>query len=213
MTHAARYAGAATAALLLLPVSASAQFEPTVREALHGCAVLDSVPRRLECIDSVLARADGDRADSARAGANGARGRAGNDAGAPSRAEAAASPSSEGPAEAPPRSESSNAAEAPRAAGAAASRGASRAVETAAPRSPADADGERTVLVVEVDTRIPGRAVFITEAGEQFVQTSGDSRLLLPTVPFQAELRPGAVGSQFLSPLGQGRTVRVSQRD
>ena len=74
-------------------------------------------------------------------------------------------------------------------------------------------DGDREVTVVEVRTSIPGRAVFITSDGEEFVQTSGRLNLFLPDVPFQASLRAGAVGGKFLTPEGTRRSIRITQRD
>lgn len=73
--------------------------------------------------------------------------------------------------------------------------------------------GERQVTIVEARTNVPGRAVFITAEGETFVQTSGRSRLTLPSVPFQAQLRPGAVGSTFLTPEGSRSGIRVTRRN
>src|SRR5690606_27650911 len=76
-----------------------------------------------------------------------------------------------------------------------------------------DASGDRQVTIVEVRTPIPGRAVFVTSDGDEFVQTSGRLRLFLPDVPFQASLRSGAVGGLFLTPEGTRRSIRISERD
>lgn len=82
-----------------------------------------------------------------------------------------------------------------------------------AARNDDPADTERQVTVIETRTNVPGRAVFITAEGETFVQTSGRSRLILPSVPFQAQIRPGAVGSTFLTPEGNRAGIRVTRRD
>lgn len=76
-----------------------------------------------------------------------------------------------------------------------------------------DPGGDRQVTIVEVRTQVPGRAVFVTSAGEEFVQTSGRLRLFLPDVPFQANLRSGAVGGRFLTPEGTRRSIRISARE
>lgn len=89
--------------------------------------------------------------------------------------------------------------------------------ELAAPDTPADARTtnrrDRSVRIVEVRTQIPGRAVFVTSDGEEFVQTSGQLRLYLPEVPFQAEVRSGAIGGMFLTPEGTRRSIRITVRD
>lgn len=88
------------------------------------------------------------------------------------------------------------------------------AVDVSPARSSAEGDdGERQVTIVEVRTRIPGRAVFVTSAGEEFVQTSGRLRLFLPDVPFQAGLSAGAVGGMFLTPEDTRRSIRIAERD
>lgn len=88
------------------------------------------------------------------------------------------------------------------------------AVADAAPAGRgADEDEDRPVTIVEVRTNVPGRAVFVTDEGKEFVQTSGRIRLFLPDVPFQAELRFGAVGGTFLTPEGTRRSIRIAERD
>lgn len=76
-----------------------------------------------------------------------------------------------------------------------------------------DEDRDRQVTVVTVRTAIPGRAVFVTADGEEFVQTSGRLRLYLPEVPFVANVRSGAVGGMFLTPESTRRSIRISERD
>lgn len=76
-----------------------------------------------------------------------------------------------------------------------------------------DDDRDRQVTIVEVRTSVPGRAVFVTSDGDEYVQTSGRLRLYLPDVPFQASLRTGAVGGTFLTPEGTRRSIRISERD
>jgi hypothetical protein len=66
------------------------------------------------------------------------------------------------------------------------------------------------VPVVVVGVRqLEGRSArFTLEDGDVWIQTS-TGRLLLPDVPFNAELKPGAMSSYFLVPTERGRAVRV----
>ncbi|MBN1239889.1 MAG: DUF3237 family protein [Gammaproteobacteria bacterium] len=66
-----------------------------------------------------------------------------------------------------------------------------------------------TVTVVEVRRRRTD-AIFVTEEGETWLQTDG-RRFFAPDVPFEAEIRPGALGSNFLVPLSGGRAIRVRE--
>lgn len=79
-----------------------------------------------------------------------------------------------------------------------------------APSAPAEAP---TLRIVEMRTRIPGAARFITDDGRVFVQTSGGSNYRnYPDVPFDATLEDGALGSTFLR-LGPRLRVRVIGND
>lgn len=90
---------------------------------------------------------------------------------------------------------------------------------TAAPAEPvltqaaAAARSERVeasaFTIVEMTTRIPGAARFVTDDGRVFVQTSGGSNYRnFPDVPFPAAVEDGALGSTFLR-LGPRLRVRV----
>jgi hypothetical protein len=73
--------------------------------------------------------------------------------------------------------------------------------------SAADGDTETyTVTIVEIPRRSP-EAVFVTGDGEVWIQTDG-RRIQVPAVPFEAEIRPGALGGRFLAP-SSGRAIRV----
>lgn len=170
----------------LLPLAAYAQPESDARsEALRRCAELESLDERVACIDAVL----GNGSDSGAETGGGERRR-----------------SADGSAD------SAGASDADRADDSAPRR--TRDVETRAPSTDErDADGERTVLIVDVSTRVPGRAIFTAENGERFVQTTGRSDLFLPSTPFQAVIRPGAIGSRFLVPEGQKRAIRIASDD
>ena len=70
-----------------------------------------------------------------------------------------------------------------------------------------------TLTIVEMNTRIPGAARFITDDGRVFLQTSGGSNYRnYPDVPFDATLEDGALGSTFLR-LGPRLRVRVISND
>ena len=84
----------------------------------------------------------------------------------------------------------------------------------AAPAAPA-AGGKsaepQIVPLVIVDWRaLPGReANFTAEDGTVWVQTDSQRLVGLPETPFDAELKPGAMGSYFLVPKEKGRAIRV----
>jgi acyl-coenzyme A thioesterase PaaI-like protein len=67
--------------------------------------------------------------------------------------------------------------------------------------------GAYPVTIVEIRRRLSA-AVFVTDDGDVWVQTDG-RRVVVPDVPFDAEIRPGALGSRFLAPRAGGRAVRV----
>jgi len=189
------------AALLCPAALAQSGPDPQSLSAVLACADIEREILRLECYDDAVAALR--------------RGPAANAASARSQA-AAASPAARGPAAAPaeraaetddvrtppPRVVAERELPAARGAGAARSSGGAEST-----------GGDRQVTIVEVRTQVPGRAVFITSEGEEFVQTSGRLRLFLPEVPFQANLRSGAVGGRFLTPEGTRRSIRISVRD
>ncbi len=66
-----------------------------------------------------------------------------------------------------------------------------------------------SLTIVEMRTRIPGAARFVSDDGRVFVQTSGGSNYRnFPDAPFPATLEDGALGSTFLR-LGPRLRVRV----
>ena len=76
----------------------------------------------------------------------------------------------------------------------------------------AEDDEDRTVQVMVVAVhKIRNDARFTTADGEIWLQTDGRSTNL-PEPPFQAELRPGAMGSTFLVPTDR-RAIRVRRAD
>jgi hypothetical protein len=84
----------------------------------------------------------------------------------------------------------------------------------AAPAPGGDAD-ERVVAVVIVGVRaLPGReTTFTAEDGSIWVQTDSQRVVGLPATPFAAEIKSGAMGSNFLVPKDRGRAIRVRAAD
>jgi hypothetical protein len=71
------------------------------------------------------------------------------------------------------------------------------------------ADDEIVPIVVIRLRALPGReTTFTTESGESWVQTDSQ-RVSLPDVPFDAQIKRGAMSSYFLVPKNGGRAVRV----
>lgn len=209
------FAVALTASPAVLAQSAS----DGVSALLQGCAGIEDQNRRLECFDAaaraIERRSDDDTAprgstsSAARADArSNAAGAARSSRSVGSAADArAAAPEARGRSAEPRPNEGSGAGD-----------------PTERPSVVIDAgggggdpdrgsDGEVHVTVVDVNTAIPNRAVFITSDGTQFVQTTGRSRLNLPKVPFQARLREGFSGSRFLVPAGTRGGIRVMERN
>jgi hypothetical protein len=80
---------------------------------------------------------------------------------------------------------------------------------TAAPTSSANPDKMIPIVVVSVRS-LPGRETsFTTKDGATWVQTDSQRIYGLPDTPFDAELKPGAVGSTFLVPKTGSRAIRV----
>jgi hypothetical protein len=84
-----------------------------------------------------------------------------------------------------------------------------------APAAPAAAPAARDeggivpLVIVGVRT-LPGReTTFTTEDGARWVQTDSQQLVGLPEAPFEAELKPGAMGSRFLQPKDHPRAIRV----
>jgi len=74
---------------------------------------------------------------------------------------------------------------------------------------PADGDEVTAIVIVGVRTQ-PGReTTFTAQNGVTWVQTDSQRVTGLPDTPFEAQLKPGAMGSKFLVPPGRGRAVRV----
>lgn len=184
-----------SAAVLAQPGSGGAELS-----AVLECAAIEREILRLECYDEAVAALRARQAESASA-RSAAAARVDTETGASAARREADAPARENAAAPPVVAERNLQGGA-----------AVRAERSDAPDAGRD-EGERQVTVVEVRTTVPGRAVFVTSDGEEFVQTSGRLNLYLPDVPFQANLRAGAVGGRFLTPEGTRRSIRIAQRN
>ena len=82
---------------------------------------------------------------------------------------------------------------------------------TQAPATQTKRDAEEIVPIVVVGVRaLQGReTTFTTKDGGVWVQIDSQRIVGLPETPFDAEIKPGAMGSQFLVPKGGARAIRV----
>ncbi|HXS80002.1 MAG TPA: hypothetical protein VN818_06935 [Gammaproteobacteria bacterium] len=77
-----------------------------------------------------------------------------------------------------------------------------------------DADRQIVPIVVVGVRTLQGRATtFTTQDGAAWVQTDSQRLVGLPAPPFEAELKPGLVGSTFLVPKNGARAIRVRPVD
>ncbi|HET7609859.1 MAG TPA: hypothetical protein VFL84_14355 [Gammaproteobacteria bacterium] len=73
-----------------------------------------------------------------------------------------------------------------------------------------DADKQTVPLVIVGVRTLPGReTLFTAQDGTVWVQTDSQRIVGLPATPFDAELKPGAMSSQFLVPKNGARAIRV----
>jgi hypothetical protein len=76
------------------------------------------------------------------------------------------------------------------------------------------ADQESIPLVIVGVRTLQGReTIFTTQDGATWVQNDSQRIVGLPAAPFDAELKRGAIGSQFLVPKNGGRAIRVREGD
>ena len=170
-----------SAAALVLAIAAAlaAPWAGLSAQPAVPCTAIENDAERLACYDRALR---GDAAPAERA-----------------RPAAPAAPARAAPRDAP----SSPAAAAPAAP-------ATAAQPPAAPVAGRDAE-EGVVPIVIVGVRaLRGReTTFTAEDGSLWVQTDSQRIMGLPDPPFEAELKPGAMGSHFLVPQGRTRAIRV----
>jgi hypothetical protein len=85
----------------------------------------------------------------------------------------------------------------------------------ATPRAPAaatndGADGESIPIVIVGTRALPGReTTFTAQDGTSWIQTDSQRITGLPDPPFDAEIKPGAMGSYFLVAKDRQRAIRV----
>jgi hypothetical protein len=85
------------------------------------------------------------------------------------------------------------------------------ATASAAPATSTNAAPAIVPIVVVATRTLPGRPTeFTTETGQVWVQTDAQ-RASVPATPFNAEIRPGVIGSTFLVPADR-RAIRVRLR-
>lgn len=84
-------------------------------------------------------------------------------------------------------------------------------VASAAPAAGSSDPQNQIIPIIIVGTRaLPGReTTFLLADGTSWVQTDSQRVNGLPEPPFDAELKPGAIGSYFLVPKERGRAIRV----
>ena len=81
---------------------------------------------------------------------------------------------------------------------------------TTTPAAPRTAERSVIPIVIVAVRAMPGReTTFTTQDGNTWVQTDSQRVSGLPDTPFDAELKPGAVGSTFLVPKVGSRAIRV----
>jgi hypothetical protein len=177
-------------AVLVLAALAAASPQPTAAQAAPPCTAVEDDAERLACYDRAL------RTPSPSAPAP-----------------AAQAPAQNPPASAPP-------ATSPAPAATAEPRSERRIRNSAAPAAPAapvagdsgdDDDDDKIIpiVIIGVGARAGRETVFTAQDGATWVQTDTQRLGNLPDPPFEAELKPGTLGSYFLVPKEQGRAIRV----
>ena len=181
-----------TAAVALMLVALTALPEPATAQAAVPCTAIDDNAERLACYDRALRGAAPPAATPPPA------------AQAPARSAPPAAPAA---AVAEPRRErrvrESATPSAPAAPPAARTN----------PAAPSDAgnEAEQIVPIVVVGVRaLPGReTTFTADDGTSWVQTDSQRVTGLPDPPFDAQIKPGMMGSYFLVAEDGGRAIRV----
>jgi hypothetical protein len=184
-------AGAVAAVVALVALTELPALQPAAQSA--PCTTIADDTERLACYDRALRAAS---------------------------PEPAAAPASQTPAAAPAPAPTAPAATtqtpAPASVQSAAQPPASSPANSPAPQAAASAQPQRdadkepmTIVIVDVRTT-PGReTAFTAQDGTTWVQTDSQRIVGLPDTPFDAELKPGAMGSRFLVPKGGARAIRV----
>jgi hypothetical protein len=186
-----------TTAVVLLPHRALAQ---------AACTEIENDSERLACYDRALRPARPAAAEAQRAAA------------AP-QAPVAAAPAPSAAATAPSGNEIGTARSVEprkaREARAAAAAAAAPPAAPGAPGAPAATPDAGIVPIVIVHVRaLPGRndRAFTTDGGVVWVQTD-NAKLTFPETPFDAQIKPGAMGSYFLVMSERNRAIRVRRQN
>jgi hypothetical protein len=178
-------AGTFAAALVLAALTAGFPWQRAGAQAVPCTAIADDA-ERLACYDRALRapQAPAPATPAAQAPAATAA-RAPTDSAAPS---AASTPSASAPPAAAPATSTA----------------------AGAPAAQRDAADEIIRIVIVGVRALPGReTTFTAQDGTAWVQTDSQRVAGLPETPFDAEIKPGAMGSKFLVPKDRGRAVRV----
>lgn len=183
-------AAAFAAALVVAALTAASPPQPAGAQAAPPCTAIENDAERLACYDRALRTPAPASAPTQAAPA----------AQAPAQAAPSAAPSATSPAATEPRSERRI-------------RGSSAPAAPAAPAAGDSGDDDiddRIIPIVIVGVgAYPGRGtVFTAQDGATWVQSDTQRVGNLPETPFEAELKPGTMGSYFLVPK-QGRAIRV----
>lgn len=176
---------AAVVGALLLAAAAGLPWQTAAAQGAVPCTAIDDDDERLACYDRAL-RGTPPSTTAARAATPAA----------PPAAAAEQAPRSERRI----RESAAPAAPAARAAPSAPAAGAASAEPAIVP-----------IVIVGVRTLQGRETTFTTDEGVSWVQTDGQRLIGLPDAPFNAELKPGAMGSYFLVPADRGRAIRVRQ--
>jgi hypothetical protein len=192
-------AGTFAAALVLAALTAGFPWQPAAAQAVPCTAIADDA-ERLACYDRAL------RATQAPAIATPA---AVPTTPAAQAAGASAAPSATAAAPVSATAAAS-AASTPSATPAAPAAAPAPSTAAAAPAAQRE-DAEQVVSIVIVGVRtLPGReTTFTAQDGATWVQTDSQRVAGLPETPFDAQIKPGAMGSKFLVPKDRGRAIRV----
>lgn len=179
-------------AACLAPGNSTAQTDAETLADLRACRSVERDRARLACFDGVFAAAEGVD-DSSRTSQA--------DTGDASRAPVQQVAASREPAEAQASSASPP------------QERIERQVASADPPPPQEDAARRIVTIVDLNADRPGGARFLTDTGRVLIQTSGGgNRRDYPSVPFEATLEEGTLGSQFLD-YGGRRRIRVRIAD
>jgi hypothetical protein len=193
--------GPAAVALIVLLAALTAT-SPAHHAAAQSqpCTAIQNDAERLACYDRALrATSPAPTAPAATASAP--------TSPAASAAQAPAAPVTQ----APPPAAQAPATQPPAAQAPAAQAPAAPAAQASTATSASSANPDRVIPIVVVNVRaLQGRETsFTTQDGATWVQTDSQRIYGLPDTPFDAELKPGAVGSTFLLPKSSNRAIRV----